>query len=340
MSLSIPDYFSKHAISIGNQGRLLKHKGLAGTPEEVEGIFLKAIPTETRGWSKKKIVLYAHGGLVPARGAIKDITPDIKTFLERECYLVAFIWRTGPFETIVNIIQDALRQRLFGLGDSAQEDEPEWLQEEIEGLCGSPPIREMWLEMKENAELASSSDGSIPIILGAIEKLLAQNPEIELHLIGHSAGGIFHAHTINYINSKMQESSNIKFKTCTLWAPACTTRQFNETYVPMFERGSIDRLSLFTLTDNAEQSDTAGPYPKSLLYLVSNAFEGGRGQTVPLIGMSKFVQTDATSTAVFKSPRATWIQTSSETSPECSSHGDFSKNTQILDKTISLILEE
>jgi hypothetical protein len=340
MPLFIPDYFSKHAISVGNQGRLLKREGLAGTPEEVEAIFLETIPAETRDWSRKKIVLYAHGGLVPIQGAIKNITPDVKRFLERECYLVAFIWRTGPFETIVNIIQDALGQRLLGLGDSVQEDEPEWLQEEIEGLCGSHPIREMWLEMKENAELASSLDGAMPIVLGAIEKMLAQNPEIELHLIGHSAGGTFHAHTINYIISKMRESSNIKFKTCTLWAPACTTKLFNETYVAMFESGSIERLSLFTLTDTAEQSDTAGPYPKSLLYLVSNAFEGGRGQTVPLIGMSKFAQTDITSTSVFNSPRATWIQTSSETSPKCSSHGDFSSNTGILEKTISLIHEE
>jgi hypothetical protein len=106
----------------------------------------------------------------------------------------------------------------------------------------------------------------------------------------------------------------------------------------MFENGSINRLTLFTLADNAEQSDTAGPYPKSLLYLVSNAFEGGHDQSVPLIGMSKFVQADKTSSSVFKSPRAAWIETSDETSPRCSSHGDFSGNAEVLSRTISLIL--
>lgn len=340
MPLFIPEHFSKHAISIGNQGRLLKLDGLAGTPEEVEEIFLDTIPRETRTWDKKRIVLYAHGGLVPVQNAIKDIRPDIKKFLDKECFLVAFIWRTGPFETIANIIKDALGQKFQRPGDNFQEDEPEWLQEEIEGLCGSPPIREMWLEMKENAELASSVDGSMAIVLGAIKKMLVDHPDIEIHLIGHSAGGILHAHIIDYANKNMQKQDNIKFETCSLWAPACTINQFNETYVPMFEKGSINRLSLFTLTDHAEQSDTAWLYPKSLLYLVSNAFEGGHGRSIPLIGMSKFVQTDKTSAAIFKSSRATWIETSDETIPRCSSHGDFSSNTEVLEKTISLIVEE
>lgn len=340
MPLFIPENFSKHAISIGNQGRLLKREGLAGTPEEVEQIFLDTIPSETRAWRKKKIVLYAHGGLVPVEGAIKDIRPDIKKFLDKECYLVAFIWRTGLFDTIANIIREALAKKFSMPGDSFQEDEPEWLQEEIEGICGSPLIREMWLEMKENAELASSLDGSMAIVLGAIKKMLAQHPDIEVHLIGHSAGGIFHAHFIDFVANRMQELKDIKFETCTLWAPACTIKQFNETYVSMFENGSINRLSLFTLTDHAEQSDTAGPYPKSLLYLVSNAFEGGRGQSIPLAGMSKFLQMDKTIASAFESPRATWIETSNETSPSCSSHGDFSRNTKILEKTISFILDE
>jgi len=338
--LFIPENFRKHAVSIGNQGRLFKCEGLAGSPEEVDEIFLDTIPKETHGWNRKKIVLYAHGGLVPIQGAIKDIRPDIGKFLDKECYLVAFIWRTGPFETIANIIKEALGEKFFRPGDNFQKDEPEWLQEEIEGICGSAPIREMWTEMKENAQLASTSHGSMSVVLGAIKKMLAQDPDIELHLLGHSAGGIFHAHMLDFMSKDMQESNNIKFETCTLWAPACTTKQFNEAYVPMFKSGSINRLSLFTLTDKAEQSDTADPYPKSLLYLVSNAFEGGTGQTIPLIGMSKFVQADTISNHIFNSPRATWFQTSDETNPRCSSHGSFSSNTDILDKTISIIRGE
>jgi len=41
------------------------------------------------------------------------------------------------------------------------------------------------------------------------------------------------------------------------------------------------------LSDGAERHDTVGAYGKSLLYLVSNAFEGQRA--VALLGMQKFI---------------------------------------------------
>ena len=52
MSKGIPAYFKRHAISI-EQGRLSKYDGLAGTPEEVEKIFLEDIPAEQRLGRKK-----------------------------------------------------------------------------------------------------------------------------------------------------------------------------------------------------------------------------------------------------------------------------------------------
>ena len=63
--------------------------------------------------------------------------------------------------------------------------------------------------------------------------------------------------------------------TCTFWAPACTIELFQQN-VPAGdrERAASERFALFTLTDKAEQDDNcANIYHKSLLYLVSNAFE-------------------------------------------------------------------
>lgn len=42
------------------------------------------------------------------------------------------------------------------------------------------------------------------------------------------------------------------------------------------------------LSDDGERDDTVGPYGKSLLYPVSNAFEGRRN--TPLLRMQRFVQ--------------------------------------------------
>jgi hypothetical protein len=51
-------------ISHGNNG-LLKADGDFGTsPEDIERIFQTYFPRITKGWAKKRILLYAHGGLV------------------------------------------------------------------------------------------------------------------------------------------------------------------------------------------------------------------------------------------------------------------------------------
>jgi hypothetical protein len=45
---------------------------------------------------------------------------------------------------------------------------------------------------------------------------------------------------------------------------------------------------MFILSDQGERDDNVGPYGKSLLYLVSNAFEGRR--EAPILGMQRFIE--------------------------------------------------
>jgi hypothetical protein len=77
-----------------------------------------------------------------------------------------------------------------------------------------------------------------------------------------------------------------------MWAPGCTVVQFRKSYLPAFRKDQIKHLNLFTLTDHAEQDDNAFIYPKSLLYLVDNAFEGGSDTNIPLLGMSRYIEDD------------------------------------------------
>src|SRR5688572_30495793 len=57
-----------HIISIGNNGEL-NHGGDFGTsPDEVKAIFEEDFPAITKNWKKKRLLLYAHGGLVDERG--------------------------------------------------------------------------------------------------------------------------------------------------------------------------------------------------------------------------------------------------------------------------------
>ena len=88
------------------------------------------------------------------------------------------------------------------------------------------------------------------------------------------------------------------FATLRLWAPACTMALFRETYLPLVQSGQIGRLALFALTDKAErEDDCANLYHKSLLYLVSDAFEERERippfvEGEPLLGMQKFIEAE------------------------------------------------
>jgi hypothetical protein len=57
--------------------------------------------------------------------------------------------------------------------------------------------------------------------------------------------------------------------------------------MPAIQAGAMPQPTLYLLSDQGERDDTVGPYGKSLLYLVSNAFEGKR--STPLLGMARFV---------------------------------------------------
>src|SRR4029079_9643224 len=87
---------------------------------------------------------------------------------------------------------------------------------------------------------------------------------------------------------------NLKLASLTLWAPACTVASFKQYYAAALQSRAIGNFSIFTLTDKAEQDDDcAGIYHKSLLYLVSNAFEKRfriplvRPDGEPILGMEK-----------------------------------------------------
>ena len=75
-----------------------------------------------------------------------------------------------------------------------------------------------------------------------------------------------------------------------IMAPACTVDLFKKSYLPRIGKSGaadgVSKLWQYNLIDQREQDDRVGPYQKSLLYFVSNAFEDER--KMPLLGMETF----------------------------------------------------
>ena len=119
--------------------------------------------------------------------------------------------------------------------------------------------------------------------------------DIDIHLVGHSTGAILLGHLLE----GNDEVAPISITSCSLMAPACSIDFYREVYRPRLAGSSgfspIRRLDLYNLNDELEQDDNVGlAYRKSLLYLVSRAFE--RTGERPLLGMDRYAKKQKSST--------------------------------------------
>lgn len=353
-----------HIISIGNDG-FLRESGTYGTSEaEVASILRDDFSRITRGWSKKRLLLYAHGGLTSEQSAIQRVADYRTALLESEVYPLAFIWKSDFWTTLTNLLQDAVsRRRPEGFIDESKDFMLDRLDDALEPIARALGGKLIWGEMKENALGATrESQGGARIAIKYLTELLSKDSSVEIHVAGHSAGAIFHAPLIQLLTGKGKIPSGplkgkkgygLKVTSCTLWAPACTMALFKETYMPAIQSGGIERFALFTLTDKAEQDDQcASIYHKSLLYLVSNAFEKNpripifRNDGEAILGMEKFVKDDRDIKKHLGAKKFQWIlspNNASQGSPDHStakSHGDFDDDKATLQATLARILHE
>ncbi|MBX3256999.1 MAG: C1 family peptidase [Chitinophagaceae bacterium] len=345
-----------HIVSIGNNG-LLNAGGEYGTSaEEVRSLFEEDFPAITKSWKKKRLLLYAHGGLVSESNAVQRLADYRVNLLEAEVYPVSFIWHTDAWTTITNILRDAIQRRKpEGFLDAAKDFMLDRLDDALEPLARALTGKLQWDEMKENARLATeAAKGGVRLALDHVIKLAKKYKDnFEIHLIGHSAGSILLAHLVQYLTGTKKASGGLggSVASCTLWAPACTIELFNETYLPGINNKKIDRFAVFNLTDEAERDDNcARIYNKSLLYLVSNAFEKKERipvfrDGIPLLGMDKFIKGDKELDALFKSGKADLIlapNSAKEGSPDhstCTTHGEFDDDQATVNAALSRILD-
>jgi hypothetical protein len=341
-----------HIVSIGNNG-LLRPGGEYGTTEaSLDQIVAADIPAVIDGWQKPKILLFAHGGLVDEQSAVQKVSAYRGALLAHEVYPVSFIWKTDYLTTIKNIVQDALRRRRTeGILDAAKDFMLDRLDDALEPLTRIATGKAEWDEMKENARLATeNAKGGARLFLAGLENLMKRYPTLEIHIAGHSAGSIFMGPLVKRLTTDRNKGGLGKtVSTCTLWAPACTMDLFEECYLPAIDRGRVQRFALYTLTDKTEQDDhCANIYHKSLLYLVSNAFEEKARIPMfrdgfPILGMEKFVKQSSALDTLFRTNRADWIRSPNaedEGVPGAAGakhHGDFDDDRATLLGTLNRI---
>lgn len=320
-----------HLVSIGADGGLKPGGDYGTSAPELAQIFADDIPRLLGGAKKKRLLLYAHGGLVSERAAVQRVAEYRQALLGAGIYPLAFIWHSDYWTSITSVLQEAIRRRRpEGPLDAAKDFLLNRLDDALEPLARALTGKTVWDEMKRKALAASAPGGGAQQVLARVVDLKKRWPDLEVHLVGHSAGSIFHAPLV-----QAMVAAGVPVSSCTLWAPACTMALFKEDYLPAIEAGRIERFALFTLADRTEQDDDcARLYNKSLLYLVSAAFEAvsripGFRKGVPLLGLERDVRADPVLSALFNGQKADWVL-APNTEPAGSTgasraqhHGDF-----------------
>lgn len=136
----------------------------------------------------------------------------------------------------------------------------------------------------------------------------------------------------------------LPIKSIQFLAPAIRTDLFAQTLLPHIRAGALPLPSSYLLSDALERADTVGPYGKSLLYLVSNAFEGRRG--VSLLGLQRCGEEDPALRKRFsgQTDGRPALVVAGSAGPAGSrsgsrSHGGFDNDPQTMNSVLTCILD-
>lgn len=363
-----------HILSLGNDGQLCDRGRFGTSVADVRNLIRNELPRFTRGWKKKRVLLYAHGGLVSEEAAVQRIADYRDALLEHEIFPLAFIWRTDLWSTLGNLLRDVVRPRAAGVLDRARDLLLDRLDDTLEPLARALGGKALWDEMKENALLATTAvrrsgaqlqeAGGAALTARLLAEWMENDPDVELHLAGHSAGPVLLAPLVQLLTAEGvvpsgpavgMQGLGRRIESVALWAPAVTVDLFLDSYAPAIASGAVRRASLFTLTDRAERDDQcAGIYNKSLLYLVAHALEAFPRSWVdarfrhgtPLVGMARFLHNAPPELrALLESGRLDWIESPNTRAPvgsadgaQAATHTAFDNDLAVLAATVARIL--
>lgn len=276
------------------------------------------------------LLIYAHGGLNSPNDSAQRIAAMKDGFKRNGIYPFHIMYDTGLAEELKDLIFRKGKASVGRVGGFSSVSD-----RFLEGLLRMPGTL-LWDEMKQDAGDAFKSNGAGKISLDLFIKQLRKTAAIpkKIHIAGHSTGAILIAHLL-----KAMSRTNISIESCSLMAPACRVELYHSHYLPVLQgktRLTLKSLQVFNLRKELEKDDdVAKAYRKSLLYLVSNAFERKRGR--PLLGMEKFV---AEVSRVKGMPLFHYSNGNSGNITRSKSHGGFDNDIFTMNYILKTILKK
>jgi hypothetical protein len=334
---------SPFVIDMQNEGRLSDRGRFRTYHSDLTFLLEHHLSAACTRWGIGKngvvdVGVYAHGGLVGEDAAAASARQWIPLLYANRIFPIFLMWETDALSTVFNIVEDEIEGDDERVGakwlDRIRDQWVDWKNERIEGLMRKPGGA-LWRQMKDNAnDLSSTAKSGVVLLFKELHTVLKRTalPNFRLHLIGHSAGAIVQSHL-----APRAVERKLPVSTVSLLAPALRVDDFDTRLGTLVVDKNI-RVLVANLVDAAERADsTCKPYGHSLLYLVSRAFEGDRGD-VPLLGMEKHL---VPAVATHKwgaqithlgSPGIAWR--SDDPATEATSHGGLDDDVAVQDAVI------
>lgn len=278
------------------------------------------------------LLIYAHGGLNSTKASAMRIAAMKEIFKDNRIYPFHFMYDTGLLEEVKDVIlgkRSSTEDMVGGFTD--------WWDRRFEHATRRPG-RALWREMKRGARASfekSTTPGSrtMSSFLSAMRATGAKPKKI--HLVGHSTGGILLAHLLQALVSQRLKT---RVSSVSLLAPAATHELFDSHYSPLLKAAKssfgIDKMNVYNLSEELEKDDNvAKVYRKSLLYLVSNAFE--EQLDAKLLGMTVFAK------KISSQKRLSFIQSHGAnrgSRTRSTAHGGFDNDPYTLNDILKTVL--
>ncbi len=340
-----------HLVNL-RAGRFSAEGEFSSTPQDVDAIFEQHLEAEVAALppgGRLRLLFFAHGGLVSERSGLAIARKHVDWWKRNGVYPVYFLWETGFFETLGQLLDRARQGTRAVTRDLADFTTDPLIEITARALQG-PRI---WGGMKWSAQRAADKGASPPEEGGAhyvARRLKAfcdkHGERVELHAAGHSAGSIFHSHFLPVAQSLGVPA----LRTLHFLAPALRVDAFRQRLLPGLRNGSLAaHLTVYTMQRDFERADhCAHVYRKSLLYLVHHALEDAA--RTPILGLEESLRRDAEAKAFFgldgsPAPRGevVWSVSAADGGRSASAateHGGFDDDPLTLDSMARRVLDK
>lgn len=326
---------SPFVIDMENNGRLSQSGEFRTQEADLRALVTTHFDAARKLWNMGSkpvdVAIYAHGGLTDEESAAETAARWIPALYEARIFPIFLMWETGLWSTLRNRLEDLITGEPRPAG-GFRDEFSKWWNERLERTLAQPGSV-IWDEMKQNARaMTTNKESGVQKLYEIARPLKSFEPgRLRLHLIGHSAGSI----ALSYIASALARRG-WRFKTVSFMAPAVTVKTWKTELLPQLRSGRVERYNQFHLTDEMEAKDpTCRPilgYGRSLLYLVSESFEGG--VRTPILGMEKYFEKDAEIRAAGPRIRSLAAPTSETAS---TTHGGFDDDQKTMRTIIDLM---